>query len=110
MMLRWDCVGPGHWRSGEYEARRVTRTGWEVRYKSESLYIGLSTLEDCKLSAQRHADSLVPIKVEDYPLAGVTRVEVIDHRPTALFRGRAYTAHDVARAELSFQDDNTTMK
>lgn len=108
--MNWECLGPGHWRWGEYDARRITRNTWELRRHGNALYTSLSSLNDCKLTARRHADSLVPINVESYPIAGVTRVEVIDHRPTALLRGRAFTAHQVERAELSFQDENRTLK
>ena len=38
----------------------------------------------------------------------VTRVEIIDHSPGGI--GRAYVKWDAKSVELSFQDDNRTLK
>lgn len=110
--LQWECKGPGFWEAGPYIARRPgnSHNMWELRRGDEPLYTGLRSLEECKAAAQSYEDRLHPATIEDYPLADVTRVEVIDHRPNAPFRGRAYVGYDVARTVLSFQDDNKTLK
>lgn len=111
-VLEWGCNGPGEWWAGPYVARRCrsSKNSWEVRYQGESLWSNLYSLEDAKRAAQAHADRLVADARDDIPVASVTRVEVIDHRMGATFRGRAYTAHDVKRVVLSLQDDKQTLK
>ena len=52
-------------------------------------------------------------KVEEAYIAGravkpITRLEVIDHTKSA--KGRAYVNHDVKSVELSYQDDDRTLK
>jgi hypothetical protein len=41
-------------------------------------------------------------------MSKITRVEVIEHYPK--HNGRVYTNHDVRDVELSFQDDDRTLK
>ncbi|WP_062906223.1 hypothetical protein [Mycobacterium avium] len=110
--LEWNCEKPGVWSAGPYRAERQgnTKNAWKLTRGNEQLDNRLETLEDCKSFAQRFEDSLNTSAIEDYPLSGVTRIEVIDHRPTALVKGRAYVGLGAQRVELSFQDDQKTLK
>ncbi|WP_202321237.1 hypothetical protein [Mycobacterium intracellulare] len=109
--LVWSCEKPGVWVAGAWRATRTnSHHSWHLYRNGEMMDGRLETLEDCKRYAQNYEDRLHPIVVENYPLAGVTRIEVIDHRPKALLKGRAYVGYDAERVELSFQDELQTLK
>lgn len=109
LQLQWECVGPGRWKAGPYQAIKQDHHRWDLRRGEKTIHTA-PTLDACKTVAQSDRDRQTSVKVENYPVAMVNRVEVIDHRPTALMRGRAFTAHDAQRVVLSFQDDNKTLK
>jgi hypothetical protein len=112
MAMTWECLSPGTWKCGVYTARRTNHRGdsWELRKGDESLNANVSSLEECKRHAQWEEDKANYKAPENYPVTTVRRVEVIDHRPHTAYRGRCYTARNVERTVLSFEDNNEVLK
>lgn len=108
----WNCDGPGAWSCDDYTAIRGSggTAPWTLRHGDQPLYTNVDSLTECKQIAQKREDKLNAVDPRQYPVTTVTKVEVIDNRPTAMFRGKAFSAKDVERAVLSFLDNNETLK